>query len=89
MWRSVIGSHRPDQCNEDGERLLDICACNDLVVTNTCFPHKIIHKCTLFRNGDRTRPGRMINYVVVNRLFCTSILDTRVSVVVMLSLTIN
>ena len=46
MWRSVIGSHSPDQRNENGERLLDFCACNDLVVTNTCFPHKTIHKCT-------------------------------------------
>ena len=78
MWRSVIGSHSPDQRNENGERLLDFCACNDLVVTNTCFPHKTIHKCTWFCNGDRTRPGRMIDYVLVNRRFHTSILDTRV-----------
>ena len=78
IWRSVISSHSPDQCNENGERLLDVCACNDLVAINTCFPHKTIHKCTWFRNGDRTRPGRMIDYVLVNRRFHTSILDTRV-----------
>ena len=71
-------SHSPDQHNENGERLLDFCAYNDLAVTNTCFPHKTIHKCTWFRNGDRTRPGRMIDYVLVNRRFRTSILDTRV-----------
>ena len=76
-WKSVMGCHSPDQRNENGERLLDFCACNDLVITNTCFPHKTIHKCTWFRNGDRTRPGRMIDYVLVNRRFRTSILDTR------------
>ena len=77
-WRSVISSHSPDQRNENGERLLGFCACNDLVVTNTCIPHKTIHKCTWFRNGDRTRLGRMIDLVLVNRSFRTSILDAHV-----------
>ena len=74
----VIGSHSPDQHNENGERMLDFCAHNDLVVANTCFPHNTIHKCTWFHNGDHTHPGRMIDYVLVNRHFRIIILDTRV-----------
>lgn len=40
----------------NGETLLGFCACNDLVVTNTCFPHKSIHK---FIHGFKmvTAPG--------------------------------
>ena len=64
-------------------RIVNVCltfvpAMHDLVVTNNCFPHKTTHKCTWFHNGDRTRPGRMIDYVLVNHHFRTSILDTHV-----------
>ena len=31
-WDSVIGPHGIGQCNENGERLLDICASNNLTV---------------------------------------------------------
>ena len=77
-WRSVIGPHGMGDCNRNGERLLDFCANNQLLVTNTWFKHKNIHKATWFRNGDRSRHGHIIDYVLVNRRFRTTILDTRV-----------
>ena len=77
-WRSVIGPHGMGDCNGNGERLLDFCSNNQLLVTNTWFKHKPIHKTTWFRNGNRSRPGHIIDYILVNRRFRSSILDTRV-----------
>lgn len=51
----------------NGERLLDFYLNNQLLITNTCFKHKSIHKATWFRNGNRSRPGHIIDYILVNR----------------------
>ena len=36
------------------------------------------HIATWFRNDNRLRPGHMIDHVLVNKRFCTSVLDTHV-----------
>ena len=77
-WNSVIGPHGVGECNENGERLLDFCSGNQLIITNTWFQHKLLHKATWFRNGNRSRTGHMIDHVLVNKRFRTSVLDTRV-----------
>ena len=77
-WNLVIGPHGIGECNENAERLLDFCASNQLIITNTWFQHKHLHQATWFRNGNRSRTGQMIDYVLVNRRFPTSVLDTRV-----------
>ena len=77
-WNSILGSHGIGECNANGERLLDFCASNQLIVSNTWFQHKLLHQATWFRNSDRSRPGHMIDYVLVNKCFCSSVLDTRV-----------
>ena len=77
-WGTVLGPHGFGDVNENGERLLDFCANNQLVLTNTWFQHKVIHKATWFRNGDRPRVGHMIDFVLVNKRFRNSVLDTRV-----------
>ena len=68
-WGSVIGPHGMGVCNSNGQRLLDFCTNNQLLVTNTWFRHKPIHKATWYRNGNRSRPGHIIDYVLVNRRF--------------------
>ena len=78
FWNSVIGPHGIGECNENGERLLDFCASNQLLISNTWFQHKLLHRTTWFRNGDHSRPGHMIDYILVNKRFRTSVLDTRV-----------
>ena len=40
------------------------------------FKHKFIHKTTWFRNGNHSRPGHIIDYILVNRHYRSSILDT-------------
>ena len=33
------------------------------------FKHKFIHKTTWFRNGNHSKPGHIIDYILVNRCF--------------------
>ena len=46
VWGSVLGCHGEDVRNESGERLLRFCTVNELMVTNTWYSHKNIHKYT-------------------------------------------
>ena len=61
---------------ENGQRLLDFCATNSLLISNTWFRHKSLHQCTWYRNDDRSNPGHMIDYTLIGAKFCSSILDT-------------
>ena len=45
-----IRSHVGER-NDNGERLVDFCGLNNLVVTGTIFPYKLIHKQTLTYPG--------------------------------------
>ena len=68
IWGDVIGSHGEEVCNENGRRLLQFSSEHNLIIANTCFPHKKIHMYTwecrgrglmslidyfLIRKGDR------------------------------------
>ena len=75
-WKSVIGPHRIGESNSSGVRLLDFCSSNHLLITNTWFQHKTSHRATWYRNGDCSRPGHMIDFVLVNSHFHSSVLDT-------------
>ena len=44
--REVIGRHGEETQNDNGRRLLRLCATNGLTVMNRCFEHKDIHKYT-------------------------------------------
>ena len=69
-------SHGVGNINGNGQRLLDFCATNSLLISNTWFCHKTLHQCTWYRNGDRFNPGHMIYYLLIGAKFCSSILDT-------------
>ena len=49
-----------------------------MLVSNTWFQPKLLHQATWFRNSYCSQPGHMIDYVLVNKRFRTSVLDTRV-----------
>ena len=49
-----------------------------VIATNTWFQHKPIHQYTWYRNGNRSHPDHMLDYVLFNRRFRSSVLDTRV-----------
>ena len=76
--KSIVGPFTSDNTNENGSHLLDFCMSNNLIISNTWFQHKSIHSTTWYRNGDRSRTGHMLDYVLVSRGFRSSVLDTRV-----------
>ena len=45
-YERVMGSNGCDTMNDNGKRLVDLCAVNNLVVGSTLFSHKEIHKLT-------------------------------------------
>ena len=60
--------------NDNGERFVDFCTTNSLVVITTSFPHKDIHKYTWTSQDGRTR--NQIDHVAVNSRFKRSVFET-------------
>ena len=77
-WRGTIGRFGPGELNENGVKLLDFCAFNSLVVMNTLFQHRPCHQQTWFHPADSKGLGHMLDYILVNHCFRSSVLDTRV-----------
>jgi exonuclease III len=76
-WRGVVGKHGVyKESNDNGRRLVDICAFHDMCVTGTLFQHKDIHKYTRYQWGSNV--GTQIDHVVVRRCWRSSVCDTRV-----------
>ena len=78
VWKGVIGRQGVPEVNENGLKLLSFCSVNNLVVTNTIFKHRDCHKFTWFHPGDSSKAGHVIDFILVNRKFRNSILDSRV-----------
>ena len=64
-YENIIGSHEVGETNDNRKRLVDFCGLNNLVVTGTIFPHKLIHKQTLTYPGGKTK--NQIDRVLVSR----------------------
>ena len=77
-WRGTIGQFGPAEQNENGVWLLDFCAPNGLVITNTLFQHRPCHQHTWFHPAKSSQSGHILDYVLVNRRYRSSVLDTRV-----------
>ena len=60
-WQGTIGQFGPGELNENGERLLDFCALNDLVVTNTLFQHRPCRQHTWFHPAQPSWAGHMLD----------------------------
>ena len=53
-WKGVIGKHRVTGLNENGRYLLQLCCSNGLLLMNTFFQHREVHKYTWYRpNTDQ------------------------------------
>ena len=74
-YENIIGSHGVGEINDKGERLVDFCGLNNLVVTGTISPHKLMNKHTWTPLGGRLK--NQIDHVLVSRQHRPSVMDTR------------
>lgn len=72
----VIGQYGEEHRNKNGERLINYCVENNLIVTNTFYPHKNIHKYT--REVKSRNEKSIIDYILINRPFRKGIVDVKV-----------
>ena len=63
------------QTSDNGMRLIDFAAANNMVVSSTRFPHLDIHKATWLSPDQRTR--NQIDHVVIDGRHASSVLDVR------------
>ena len=76
LWKPVIGPFGPEAQNENGSRLLQFCAVNELCITNTLFKHKDVHTTTW--QHPRTKKWSLIDFVITRQRDRGMIHDTRV-----------
>lgn len=63
--------------NENGERLVDLCAAYHLKLCNTFFEHKSIHRCTWWKADNRS----LIDYIISPQEGTITVQDARVFLV--------
>ncbi|VDI59975.1 Hypothetical predicted protein [Mytilus galloprovincialis] len=75
-YERVMGTHGCGKINENGERLVDFCSTNNLVVGGSIFPHKDIHKLTWY--SPNLRDKNQIDHLMINSTWRRSLLDVKV-----------
>ena len=72
----IMGKHGLGVQNDNGERFVELCTLNDLVIGGTLFPHKDHHKATWISHDRRTE--NQIDHITISKKFRGSMLDVRV-----------
>lgn len=72
----VIGTQGEDKRNDNGCRLIKFCIDNDMIIANTFFTHKEIHKIT--REIKSRREKSVIDYIITERPQRSMIKDVKV-----------
>lgn len=58
---------------------LDFCTVNRLVITNAVFKHRPCHQHTWFQPAQESLTGHVLDYILVNHHFRSSVLDTGIN----------
>ena len=72
----TMGRHGCGTINNNGERLVDFCADNSMVLGGTLFPHPTTHKLTWISPNGRDK--NQIDHIAINGIWRRSLLDIRV-----------
>ncbi|XP_062604829.1 craniofacial development protein 2-like [Saccostrea cucullata] len=72
----VMGTHGLGYMNENGERFAGLCSLNQMVIGESIFPHKRIHKAT-WRSPDHVTENQ-IDHICINKKFRRAWKDVRV-----------
>lgn len=75
-YNEVLGSNGEIVRNKNGRIMLDFCLLHDLVITNSFFQHKNIHKFT--REVKSREEKSIIDYILVNKNNRKIVIDTKV-----------
>ena len=74
--QDIMGKHSIGTINNNGERLLEICAENGLVIGGSLFPHKPIHKVAWLSPDILIR--NQIDHICIKKKFRSSLQDVKV-----------
>ena len=77
MYTDYLGPHGRGNRNDNGERLLEICASHHLGIPNTFFQHQDSHAYTWYKWGDQIIRSQ-IDYIVTRKKEIRNIMDTEV-----------
>ncbi|CAH0558552.1 unnamed protein product [Brassicogethes aeneus] len=75
-YNTVIGDYGENTRNNNGKRMLDFCIFHNLIITNTFFERKNIHKYT--REVKSRDEKSIIDFILIERANRKMVLDTRV-----------
>ncbi|MGL5708402.1 MAG: endonuclease/exonuclease/phosphatase family protein, partial [Aeromonas sp.] len=75
-WRNIIGPHGIGSVNDNGERLLSLCASQALSITNTWF--NVGENAIATWNHPRSGHGHLLDYVIVRQRDLPEVRVTRV-----------
>ena len=70
-----MGVHGLGVLNDNGERFVNACATNNIVIGGSAFPHKRIHKAT-WASPDQVTENQ-IDHIGINQMFRISLQDVR------------
>ena len=74
-YEDILGIHGIGVLNDNGQRLIDFCQLNDLVIGGSLFQHKDIHKTTWTASNGLIK--NQIDHFCIKRKFRRSLLDVR------------
>ena len=75
-WEYVVGKHGERTRNSNGDKMLMYCILNDLIIANTFYEHKAIHKYTRVQQSRNEKS--IIDYILIEKNSRKLIKDVRV-----------
>jgi hypothetical protein len=73
----VMGKHGTGTTNDNGEKLVEFCEENNLVIGGTLFQHKYIHKTTWTSPDETTKNQIHVDRIIINRRWRSFLQDVR------------